>query len=70
MGYLEIWNEMDTVAYPAIVRRDAERAARTQGISEISWTGCWLPQPISRMDTRNFGGSPLRSKNSPGQVTR
>ena len=24
MGYLEIWNEMDTVAYPVTVRRDVE----------------------------------------------
>ena len=24
MGYLEIWSEMDTVAYPVIVRRDSE----------------------------------------------
>ena len=36
MGYLEIWNEMDTVAYPAIVRGDAERGARAKGIREIT----------------------------------
>ena len=28
MGYLEIWNEMDTEAYPVISRRDAEGERR------------------------------------------
>ena len=28
MGYLEIWNETDTVAYPVIVSRDAEGERR------------------------------------------
>ena len=34
MGYLEIWNEMDTVAYPVTVRRDAEGERRELRESE------------------------------------
>ena len=66
MGYLEIWNEMDTVAYPVTVRRDAEgerREPRESGRYAGPVAGCLSP-PAGRI-LGTPGGSPLRSQIHP-----